>query len=210
MIDYSLYVVTDEKLSLGRTHLQIAEAAVNGGAGIIQLRDKQMSSATLFATALDIAAVCKNRAAFIVNDRLDIALAAGADGVHLGQDDLPLEAARSLTPAGFIIGISVGSVDEALSAIRSGADYIAVSPVFATGSKSDAGAGVALEGIKAIRSVSHGFPLVGIGGINIENAADVIKAGLDGISVISAVVSQANMVSAADNLLRIVREAKKK
>ena len=210
MIDYSLYVVTDEKLSLGKTHTEIAEEAVQGGATMIQLREKEMSSAKLLQTALSMAAVCKNRAAFIVNDRLDIALASGADGVHLGQSDLPVKAARSIAPSSFIIGISAGSVDEAIKGVQDGADYVAVSPVFSTGSKNDAGAGLGLEGIKAMRDAIGSVPLVGIGGINKDNTKIVIESGLDGISVLSAVVSQKDIVAATAELLHLVREVNKK
>ena len=139
---YDLYVITDEKLRKGLTHQQIAQEAVNGGADVIQLRDKGMSGRGLFITACEIRDITRIAGAlFIVNDRIDIAIASGADGVHLGQDDLPLFVARQLAPGDFIIGISVGSVTEAVNAEAGGADYVAVSPVFGTGTKPDAGPG---------------------------------------------------------------------
>ena len=204
---YSLYVVTDEKLSRGLTHAEIARRAVAGGANVIQLRDKEKSSRELYEIACEIREICRDRALFFVNDRLDIALAAKADGVHLGQDDLPIEAARQIVPENFLIGISVGNVDEARAAETAGADYVAVSPVFATASKTDAGVG---HGVKAIRDIRAAVkcPVIGIGGINADNAAELIDAGLDGVAVISAVVSATDVTAAAENLSAIVRNAK--
>lgn len=205
----NLYVVTDETLSNGKTHAEIAREAVAGGADVIQLRDKCMDSLHLFEAAREIAAVCKGKALFIVNDRVDVALAAGADGVHLGQSDLPVAAVRSMTADRFIIGASVGSPEEAKAAVRAGADYVAVSPVFSTPSKTDAGAGLGLEMIQKIRAaVPRSVPVIGIGGLNASNAAEVLHAGLDGIAVISAVVSQPDIAAAAADLSRIISEAK--
>ena len=182
--------------------------AVQGGAGAVQLRDKKMSSAELYAAALEIAEVCKNRAVFIVNDRLDVALAAGADGVHLGQDDLPLKAARAIAPPGFIIGLSVSSVEEALLAARDGAGYVAVSPVFDTASKADAGTGQGLGMVSAIRrALPNDIPVIGIGGLSEANIPQAISAGADGIAVISAVVSSPDIRAATERLLGVIRRA---
>ena len=205
---YDLYVVTDEGLSRGKTHTEIAREAVAGGADVIQLRDKSMESASLYATALEIAEICKGKALFFVNDRLDIALAAGADGVHVGQSDLPADVVRKLVPKDFLIGVSVGSVEEAEKAVSDGADYVAVSPVFSTASKSDAGAGHGLDTARAICDAVS-VPVVGIGGLNKENIAEVIKAGIDGIAVISAVVSQEDISASAAELSAIIAEAKR-
>ena len=205
---YDLYVVTDEGLSRGKTHAEIALEAVAGGADVIQLRDKDMDSASLYEAACEIAEICKGKALFFVNDRLDIALAAGADGVHVGQSDLPADIVRKIVPKDFLIGVSVGSVDEAKKAVADGADYVAVSPVFSTASKSDAGAGHGLDTARAIcESVS--VPVVGIGGLNKENIPEVIKAGIDGIAVISAVVSQEDISASAAELSAIIAEAKR-
>lgn len=202
-----LYVVTDEKLGCGKTHADIARLAVLGGADVIQLRDKEKSSGELFAAATAIKKITDNKALFIVNDRLDIALASNADGVHLGQSDLPVKAARKIVPKNFIIGVSVGSVAEAKAAEENGADYVAVSPVFATASKDDAGAGHGTEVISAIKSAVK-IPVIGIGGINEKNAGEVIHAGLSGVCVISAVVSAEDVTAAAQNLKKIILEAK--
>jgi len=207
MNKYSLYVVTDESLSNGYSHAEIARMAVQGGASAIQLRDKQMSSAKLYSAALEMVEVCRNRAIFIVNDRLDVALAAGADGVHLGQDDLPLKAARAIAPPGFIIGISVFSVEEALLAAKDGADYVAIT-VFETTSKADAGAGGGLEMLSAIRrALPAEVQVVGIGGLSEKNIPQVISAGADGAAVISAVVSSPDIKGATGRLFEIIRRA---
>lgn len=195
-MSYELYVVTDEGLSRGLSHARIAELAVMGGADVIQLRDKTRSGRELFETALEIRIVtAKAGALFIVNDRLDIALASGADGVHFGQDDLPLAVARSISPPPFIIGVSVTSVKEAILAEREGADYVAVSPVFSTGSKPDAGPGLGLGMVRDIRCAVS-IPVIGIGGIHAGNAGEVFAAGAAGVAVISAVVSQEDITEA--------------
>lgn len=208
-ISCNLYVVTDEKLSHGKSHSEIAYEAVRGGADVIQLRDKFMSSAELFSEAVKIKKICSGKALFIVNDRIDIALASNADGVHLGQNDLPIKEARKIAPQ-LIIGASAGCVQEALNAVNDGADYIAVSPVFDTASKDDAGCGVGIEMIKEISSAVPNFPVIGIGGLNKSNIASVIDAGLDGIAVISAVVSSPDICKSAKELSELIRNCKRK
>ncbi len=206
---YDLYVVTDEDLSNGHSHAEIAKLATEGGADVIQLRDKKMNSAALFAEALKIRKITKDKALFIVNDRVDIALTSKADGVHLGHSDLPVEVVRRLVPDDFIIGISISSVEEALIGVQNGADYVAVSPVFSTSSKPDAGEGCGLACISAVRkAVPKEIPVVGIGGINSENLCEVITAGLDGICVISAVVSAPDIKKAAGDLREKIRNVK--
>lgn len=208
-MNWDLYVVTDEGLSRGKTHAEIAEEAVRGGAGVIQLREKSKESRGIFEDACKMAEICKGKAVFIVNDRLDIALASGADGVHLGQSDIPLTEARRVVGNSFIIGISVGSLAEADEAVENGADYIAVSPVFDTGSKMDAGKGHGLALVREIRAKHPDIPLIGIGGLNKSNVADAVHAGLDGIAVISAVVSQEDIAASSSELLSLIKEAKK-
>lgn len=144
---------------------------------------------------------------FIMNDRIDIALASDADGVHLGQDDLPLTAAREIFPRPFIIGISVSSVDEAVQAERYGADYVAVGPIYATRSKDDAGPGVGVDMVRLVRE-KVSLPIVVIGGINIHNVSDVIGAGADGIAVISAVVSDPDTRGATEKLKSFITGCK--
>ena len=203
----ALYVVTDEVVSGGRNHLECARSAVAGGADAVQLREKAKTAGEVFAIAQAIrAATAGTRTIFIVNDRLDIALAAGADGVHLGQDDLPVAAARRMAPSPFLIGVSVGSAEEAIRAERDGADYVAVSPVFSTGSKADAGDGHGLEVVAAVRRAVR-IPVIGIGGIGPANAADVVRAGADGCAVISAVLAQPDIVEAVRSLRAVIARA---
>jgi thiamine-phosphate pyrophosphorylase len=203
-MDIGLCVITDEVLAPGCSHIRIAEESLSGGAGMIQLRDKRRSSVDLYNIAVKINSLCsKAGAIFIVNDRLDIALAAGADGVHLGQKDLPLIAARRLAPRPFIIGISVSSIEEAISAEKYGADYLGVGPVYPTGSKPDAGPDI---GPGLIRNISEhtSIPIIAIGGINFSNVGEVLKAGADGIAVISAVVCSPDIASASGRFVEII------
>ncbi|MCK9632457.1 MAG: thiamine phosphate synthase [Methanoregula sp.] len=203
-MNLDLYVITDEALAGGLPHAVIAERAVDGGATAIQLRDKDRSFKELVLIGREIHAITRKAGAlFIVNDRLDIAFACGADGVHLGQGDLRCDTARQLAPPGFIIGVSVGSVDEAVDAERAGADYVAISPIFSTNSKSDAGPGHGLLLLKKMRAAVR-IPIIAIGGIGPDNAGQVIGAGADGIAVISAVVSQTDITAAARGLAETV------
>ena len=203
-----LYVVTDEGISEGRSHAEIAHLAVEGGADAIQLRDKVCGNRDLLKTGREISWITRKAGVlFIVNDRLDVAIACGADGVHLGQDDIRVDTARQLAPPGFIIGVSVGSVEEAEDAVKNGADYVAVSPVFDTRSKDDAGPGHGLYLIRAIRNRSH-IPVVAIGGIDESNVRDVIAAGADGIAVISAVVGKPDIPKATRDLKDVIRRSK--
>jgi thiamine-phosphate pyrophosphorylase len=208
-MNFELYVITDETIAGGRSHADIAERALCGGADVIQLRDKGRSCAELTGIGREIAAITRKAGAvFIVNDRLDVAIACGADGLHLGQDDMPVSTARQLAPPGFVIGVSVGTVGEAREAEREGADYLALSPTFFTASKEDAGPGRGLERLREIcRAVA--IPVIAIGGINRENVRDVIGAGVDGIAVISAVVASPDITTAARDLKDLVRESKR-
>jgi len=204
-----LYVITDEALSRGLPHTAIVQRAVDGGADVIQLRDKSRPPRELVRVGREIRTIARRSGAtFIVNDRLDVAIACGADGVHLGQGDMRCDTARQLAPAGYIVGVSVGSVEEAVDAERSGADYVALSPVFPTGSKSDAGPGLGLRLLRKIRS-AVGIPVIAIGGIGPGNAGRVIDAGADGIAVLSAVVSQPDITGAARRLAGIVAGRKR-
>jgi thiamine-phosphate pyrophosphorylase len=209
-MNFDLYVITDEIIAGGRSHAAIAQSAVLGGADVIQLRDKGRSSAELAAVGREIAVITRKAAVvFIVNDRLDVAIACGADGVHLGQDDMRVSNARQLAPRGFIIGISVGTVEEAVAAEREGADYVALSPTFSTASKDNAGPGYGLDRLREIRRAVS-LPIVAIGGITRENVQDVIAAGADGIAVISAVVASPDITEAARELRDLIRESKRR
>ena len=208
-MNFGLYVITDEIISRGQSHATIAQQAVSGGADIIQLRDKSRSCAELTGIGRKIAAITgKAGVVFIVNDRLDVAIACGADGVHLGQDDMRLSTARQIAPPGFIIGVSVSTVEEAVDSEREGADYIALSPVFSTTSKGNAGPGHGLDRLREIRRAVS-IPVIAIGGINRRNVRDIIEAGADGIAVISAVVASPDITEAARELKDLVRECRR-
>ncbi len=203
---YLIYVVTDEKVSGGRSHLEIATAAVAGSADVVQLRAKDSDAKALLETARRIREVTRAKATlFIVNDRLDVAILSGADGVHLGQDDIPVAEARRMVPPGFIIGVSTGTVEEALNAERDGADYLGLGPVFPTTSKDDAGPVCGLELLREVKSAVR-IPVVAIGGITLDNAASVMESGADGLAVISAVLVPEDMGSACLELRQRVSD----
>jgi thiamine-phosphate pyrophosphorylase len=206
---FDLYVITDPTLSRGRTHVEIARAALEGGADAVQIRDKSSSALNLCRSSSEIQPLARKfGAAFLVNDRVDVALLAGADGAHVGQDDLPAREARRLLPRPAILGVSAGTREEARRAEKEGADYVGVGPVFPTASKEDAGPALGIDGFAAIaRSVS--IPAVAIGGITLDNVAQVIAAGAAGAAVVSAVVSADDIASAARALKRRIAEARR-
>jgi len=205
---WRLYVITDERVSRGRSHLQVAEAAILGGADVLQLRDKESSSGRLFQVAMQLRKLTREaKVPLIVNDRLDIALAADADGVHVGQADLPASVARGIIGPGRILGVSAETVAEAMAAQEDGADYLGVGPVFeARGTKPDAGLPLGLDLIAEIRRHCR-LPIVAIGGINAENARKVREAGADAAAVISAVASADDIARAARRLKRLLSDA---
>ena len=191
-------MITDERIGRGRSHLEIAEAAIRGGADVVQLRDKSVSSRGLYDIALQLRRLTREaEVPFIVNDRLDIALAADADGVHIGREDLPAPVMRRILGPGKILGISAETVEEALTAEREGADYLGVGPVFeARGTKPDAGEPLGLDLIARIRRGCR-LPIVAIGGIHAGNARSVLDAGANAAAVISAVASADDAAQAA-------------
>ncbi|MDY0294072.1 MAG: thiamine phosphate synthase [Candidatus Methanomethylophilaceae archaeon] len=206
---FELYVVTDDTMSRGLSHARVAEEALKGGADAVQLRMKGSSREEMTAQALEIAALTGGYGAFfIVNDDLEVALASGADGVHIGQGDMSLEEARARAGESFIIGVSVSCLEEALEAEEDGADYIGFGPVFETSSKPDAGAPLGLDALQEVCSAVS-IPVVAIGGISADNMRQVIAAGADGIAVISAVVAAGDIARAARDLRRGVMETKR-
>lgn len=197
---FSLYVLTDQGLSRSKSNAEVIEEAIAGGADVIQLRDKGYTTRQFFQEALKLRAVTReNSVPFIINDRVDVALAVDADGVHLGQDDFPIAWARRLLGKDRTIGISTHSVEEAVQAEKDGADYISIGSAFPTTTKSDARP---LEGLEMITDIKKNvnIPVVAIGGIKMENVAQVGLAGADCIAVISAVVSAANIREATARL----------
>lgn len=208
-IDYSLYLVTDRAVARGRPIAAVVAAAAAGGATCVQLRDKTASTRELIAEAERLMEILKPRGIpLVINDRLDVALAVQADGVHLGQSDMPLAHARRIAGDALTIGISAESLEDALAAERQGADYIGVSPVFATPTKTDTGPPFGLAGLAAVRRAVR-LPIVGIGGIGLENASAVIRHGADGIAVVSAIVAAEDPERAARELFTVVREARR-
>ncbi len=206
--DYlGLYVITDRLLSRGRSHADVIRKAIDGGATCIQLREKDASSRELYLLACELRAITREKdAVLIINDRLDIALAVGADGVHLGQDDLPVAAARRIVPSEMILGVSVDNPRQAREAQAMGASYLGAGAVFATATKADAGEPV---GLQALAEICRGvdIPVVGIGGINLHNAGQVIQAGAAGAAVISAIVAADDITLAASEIARVIKEA---
>jgi len=207
-MNYELYIITDENIAREKTHAEIAQLAIAGGADVIQLRDKSCSSRDLIRIGRTVREItCRSSTLFIINDRLDVAVACGADGVHLGQGDMRTDVARQIAPQGFIIGVSVSTVDEAVRAERDGADYVALSPTFSTVSKPDAGPGHGSYMLREIRQ-NVSVPVIAIGGINHGNVAEVIAAGADGVAVISAVVGADDITAAARDLKNLIRQCK--
>ena len=189
MFDYSLYLVTDRRLSLGRSTVEVVAAAVIGRVTCVQLREKHCSTREFLEEARRVRELLVGTGVpLIINDRLDVALAVAADGVHLGQNDMHLSDARRLVGERLVIGISAESVADAIRAEAEGADYIGVSPVFTTPTKMDTAPPLGLEGLREIRRAVS-LPLVAIGSIRHDNAAEVLRAGADGLAVVSAIVS---------------------
>ena len=206
---WDVYLVTDRGLSRGRSTLEIVEAAVNGGASVVQLREKKLETREFYEEGMKIIDFLRSRGVpLIINDRLDIALALDAEGVHLGRNDMPLSVARKILGPDKIIGISINTPDHINEEGARLADYLAVSPVFFTGTKEDITTPWELEGIKLARSLTD-LPLVGICGINRENAADVVIACIDCVAVVSAIVSADNPEEEARDLKDRVQSAKR-
>lgn len=188
------YFITDSGLSLAG-NLSDVRSVVSAGVEIVQYREKSGETGSLYEEALRLAEICRGTASkFIVNDRIDIALAVDADGVHLGQSDMPYDVARRILGADKIIGITVHSVDEAVKAEREGADYLGVSPIFSTSTKKDAGTPAGLKLVTDVKRVCR-IPVVAIGGIDLSNAPDVITAGADMVCAISAVITKSDVTA---------------
>jgi thiamine-phosphate pyrophosphorylase len=200
-IQLALHVLTDREWSRGRDTLTVATATLDGGATVIQLRDKKASTRTLVEEGLALRALTRERGALlIVNDRIDVALAVEADGAHVGQDDdMPIALARKLLGPDRILGVSAGNLEDATTAVAGGADYLGVGPIYATNTKSDAGQPIGLALLSELAR-RYSIPLVAIGGIQAENAAAVVQSGATGIAVISAVVSTEDVVAATRRL----------
>jgi thiamine-phosphate pyrophosphorylase len=200
----SLYLCTDRILARGRPIEDAVEQAISGGVTMVQIREKDASTRDFYDIALKIQkATRRANIPLVVNDRLDIALAIGADGLHIGQSDMPLAVVRHLAGNRMFIGVSAGTAEEAREAETGGADYIGAGAIFTTGSKTDALA-IGLEGLAQIRAAVK-IPIVAIGGINAENTRQALNAGADGIAVISAILSVPDIPQAARQLRSLIQ-----
>ncbi|MCQ2129959.1 MAG: thiamine phosphate synthase [Bacteroidales bacterium] len=203
--DLRLYLVTDRPLSLGRDIDWIVEEAVKGGASMVQLREKDCSTREFIELAAKLKETLKPLGVpLLINDRVDVALAVDADGVHIGQSDMPYETARKLLGPDKIIGLSVENMDDIRVANGLDVDYVGISPVYSTHTKTDTAAPFGLDGLReAVKLSVH--PTVAIGGMNMKTAKDVMACGTDGIAVVSAIVSADSPCEAARNLLEIMK-----
>ena len=204
-----LYVILDRQFLAGRDDLEVARQVIDGGAGVIQLRDKRSKKGELLLVAQELKDLCSQAGVlFVVNDYLDLALAVGADGLHIGQDDLPLPVARRELPIDRIIGCSVTTLSQAAEAQNGGADYIAVGSVFPTATKKEA----VVVGVDAIRELKRTIstPLVAIGGINESNVGEVVAAGADAVAVVSAVLRERDVKGAVQKLVTRMDLAREK
>ncbi|MFE4703884.1 thiamine phosphate synthase [Peribacillus simplex] len=203
-IDLSLYLVTEESIALEELTKIIAES-VSGGVSIVQLREKNNSSLSFYKKASALKQLLNELSIpLIINDRVDIALAVAADGIHIGQDDLPLTVVKQMVPEYMIVGVSVSTLEEALEAERNGADYIGVGSVFPTKTKQDATL-MAIGDLEEIcRSVS--IPAVAIGGITADNISALSDSGLSGTAVVSAIMNADSPKRASESLLEIIKD----
>jgi thiamine-phosphate pyrophosphorylase len=208
--DLSVYLVTDRLLSRGRGLVDVVLSAVRGGATVVQLREKEASA----RETLELGRALLERlrplgVPLIVNDRVDLALALGADGVHVGQGDLPPEVARRLLGPDALLGLSITGPGDLATLDPAVVDYAGVGPIFPTGTKADATPALGLEELAQLRRLLP-VPAVAIGGITVHNAADVIAAGADGVSVVSAICSADDCEVAASSLVQAVREGRQR
>ena len=200
--DYSLYLVTDRHLAGGRALSEIVMESVAGGVSCVQLREKKLGTREFVQEAKRIHDLLLVAGVpLIINDRIDVAQACNAEGVHLGQSDMHIKDARKILGPDIIIGISAESLQDAVDAEKDGADYIGISPVFSTKTKEDIATPLGLEGVAEIRK-NVDIPLVGIGGINDKNCADVVRYGADGIAVVSAIIAAEDVMAATSRLRR--------
>lgn len=203
--DYSIYLVTDDGCLQGRALIDCVREALEGGVTLVQYRAKTASSAEMYAEALQLKALCDSfNVPLIINDRLDIAMAVGAAGVHLGQDDLPCAAARKLLGEDYLIGVSAHNPAEAKAALQSGADYLGCGAVFGTATKADVKK-LGTDGLSAICK-AKGLPVVGIGGVTADNYREVRAAGADGAAIVSGILAQPDIRATVEAIARVSQE----
>ena len=203
--DYSIYLVTDDGCLQGRALLDCVREALEGGVTLVQYRAKTASSAEMYNEALQLKALCDSfNVPLIINDRLDIAMAVGAAGVHLGQDDLPCAAARRILGEDYLIGVSAHNPAEAKAALQSGADYLGCGAVFGTATKADVKK-LGTEGLAAICK-AKGLPVVGIGGVTADNYREVRAAGADGAAIVSGILAQPDIRATVRAIAKVSQE----
>lgn len=203
--DYSIYLVTDDGCLQGRALLDCVREALEGGVTLMQYRAKTASSAEMYAEALQLKALCDSfNVPLIINDRLDIAMAVGAAGVHLGQDDLPCAAARKILGEDYLIGVSAHNPAEAKAALQSGADYLGCGAVFGTATKADVKK-LGTEGL-AVICKAKGLPVVGIGGVTADNYREVRAAGADGAAIVSGILAQPDIRATVRAIAKVSQE----
>jgi thiamine-phosphate pyrophosphorylase len=206
--DVDLYFITDSVLTR-KTVLEDVEAAIRGGVKIIQYREKKAAAKQMVEEAVRIRDACRERGViFLVNDRVDVAIAVDADGVHLGRDDMPYQEARKMLGDRKIIGLTAHNVEEAVEAERAGADYIGLSPIFRTDTKKDAGEPAGLKLIRDVKGKIN-IPFFPIGGINQENLKDVLEAGARGACMISAIVAKDDVEGEVKKVIGVIRGFRK-
>lgn len=206
--DLSLYLVTDRSLSMGRSLIDIVEKAVAGGVTMVQLREKDCSTREFIELAVAVKKITSARhIPLIINDRVDVALAAEADGVHVGQSDMSCQMVRRIMGEKAIIGLSIENDMQAKESADWQIDYIGISPVFSTPTKTDTAPPLGIEGIQRIRKLTP-HPIVGIGGINLSNIPEIIQAGAEGVALVSAICSAPDMEAATHNLKLTIHKAK--
>lgn len=203
--DYSIYLVTDDGCLQGRALIDCVREALEGGVTLVQYRAKTASSAEMYNEALQLKALCDSfKVPLIINDRLDIAMAVGAAGVHLGQDDLPCAAARRILGEDYLIGVSAHNPAEARAALLCGADYLGCGAVFGTATKAD----VQKLGTDRLAAIckAKGLPVVGIGGVTADNYREVRAAGADGAAIVSGILAQPDIRATVRAIAKVSQE----
>jgi thiamine-phosphate pyrophosphorylase len=205
--EIDFYLVTDSGLSK-KGILSDVKGAVESGCRIVQYREKSKSTKEMIYEACEIKRICSEKAIFLINDRIDVALAVDADGVHIGQEDMPIETARRLLGPDKIIGLSVHNSEEAIQAEKNGADYVGVGPIFDTSTKKDAGKGIGPARIREVKNAIK-VPVVAIGGINKENCNVVVESGADSLVSISAIVCSDDVIKETKIFIDIIQKIKR-
>lgn len=204
--DANFYFVTDSELSKNNIFSD-AENAIKAGCKIIQYREKNKSTKDMIEEARQLKEICEGKAILLVDDRADVALVVGADGVHIGQEDIPYETARLLLGMNKIIGLTVHNLEEAIEAEKLGVNYIGLAPIFKTDTKEDAREPIGTKMIETVRK-NVSLPIVAVGGINKHNVKDVIDSGADSVVSIYAVLSSDNVYNEVSEFVKIIKEAK--